>query len=613
MAKQKKMHTYMKMDYSEDIINEITDNDYEGVINEDIENVEAKTPEDFPEKYDKLGDPLYSVFGYPSKVYYKTISRFIESYSNKDDTVLDPMAGSGATAIASLYKQRKVIVNDGSKLSYFILKNTTLPIKPTTIMQAVDNIEDKIRTSLKELYSVPCKYCDSMGEINYIMQSDIYECPECENEFPIYGNESEKKSTYKCPKCSTKIRTNINENKKHRVMRRKPVEVNYKCDNPKCKKTNYKIKVNKDLEIFWDKILKKYEHFLDELFLPNDNLITDRWYTRKNGWPGINKGAEFKEFFTKRNLIALSLINNQIEEIENNDIKNQLKFVFLSGLIRCSNRMYKTSVVKTYYQVPSIGKVQNAWFVFERKLKTLIKSKREIRKFPNLTNLDYYKKRIKVMNKDAKKLDLPNNSVDYIFIDPPYGSQIGYYELNSFFTSWMDGIKENLEDEVIIPMETDQEEEYVKKWGKSMEQVFRECIRVLKPNRYITIMFHHNSDKIWNEFKTIFDKLDAQFIEFTDLKRGTTFHTNRLSDNSPKSAFVTYIKEINKNPSNTNGKEEIIKRKLENKFDDISKKSFRDIQSEVIKIVYENNIEKVPSEEYIKNIIKEIKKNHQVK
>jgi len=609
MEKQKKVYSYTKKKYDENIIDHITKEDYEKIIDSNITYISPEKPQDFPSKNEKLGDPLYSVFGYPSKVYYKIISKFIQAYSKPGETVLDSMAGSGTTAIASLLEGRKIIVNDGSKLAFFILKNITLPIEPTIILQYVDEIEDNIKGVLDELYAIPCECCGSIGEIKYIIESDVYKCPNCNTDYSLFGNEADGKSNYKCPSCGHNLKTNIPGNKKYRTSRRKPIEVKYKCENCKCGNSNHTKKVDEKIEIFWNEKISKYESLLDELFIPNKKLITDRWYTRKNGWPGIEKGASFKDFFTKRNLISLALLNEEINNISNKDIREQLKFVFLSGLIRSSKRMYKTSVVKTYYQVPSVGKVQNVWLVFKRKLRTFLKSKKELRKFPKLSDLKHYKDRIRVLNKDAKNLPLQNNSIDYIFLDPPYGSQIGYYELNTFFTSWLENTDENLEDEVIIPMETDKEEKFVKEWGEQMRKVFRECIRVLKPHRYITIMFHHNSDMIWNEFRDIFDELNTKYVNYVDLKRGTTFHTNRLSDTSPKSAFITYIKEEEYKSGNDKPNKKIIKKELQKEFDDISKHSFREIQSKVIKIVYEKDIKDVPSNEEIEEMITYIK-NH---
>lgn len=570
--------------------------------------------EDTTEKNSKLGDKLYRVFGYPSKVYYRDIARFIESYSQEGDVVLDPMCGSGSTALASLNTGRKAVVNDGSALAHFVTKNIIYPAKTHELQSAFRDLKSDIKDSIDALYEVECECCGEYRPTNSVFQSDIYECNGCGGTFPLYENKTDQKSTYECPHCETQLKTSVPDVKEQRVERRSPVLAKYKCRDCSCDSgVRHEIPVDNGVLSHWESKLKEYDHLFDELWIPQDQIVTDRWYTRESSWPGFEKGSQVVDLFTDRNRLSLAMLNNEIEQIENDDIRSQLKFAFIASLIRSSNRMYETSVVKTYYQVPSVGKVQNVWTVFERKFNTLVKSRDQLHEITPLQSPEDLKDWARVLRQDASNLPLPEESVDYVFMDPPYGSQVGYYELNLFYSAWLREGSEEFDEEVIIPMETDNDPEYAKKWGKMMEPILNEAKRCLKPGRYMTLLFHSKSDEIWNELRRLmFEKLDFRYIGYLDSERGTTIHTNRLSDTNLKSAYITFQKRegesnISLNQELTDEEKEILHEQLRNHIGTNSGQQLRELRDEVIRIVHEEKLGHVPSEQEIEDIVASIR------
>jgi len=578
----------------------------------DIDDLSERVPtvsSDIPDKNSKLGDKLYRTFGYPSKVYYRDISRFIESYSEPGDVVLDPMSGSGATGLAALNSGRKAIMNDGSVLANFVSKNMVYPAKTHSLQAALRDLKTEVKSDIDELYEVECKCCSQQRPVNSVFQSDIYECPSCNEEYPLYENDTDQKSTYKCPHCKAEMKTSVPENKKYRVKRREPIESKYKCRDCTCNDgIRHKIEVTDSVVDQWEHQLERKKEEFSNVWIPDDQIVTDRWYTRESSWPGFEKGSKVVDLFTERNQLALAILNEAIEQIEDPDIRSQAKFAFLGSLIRSSNRMYETSVVKTYYQIPSVGKVQNVWTVFERKFDTLVKSRDQLREISSLEIPEDLHDWVRVLNQDAKDLSIPDDSVDYVFLDPPYGSQVGYYELNLFYSAWLRDRSENFDEEIIIPMETDDDPEYAKKWGEMMEPVLRETKRVLKPGRYLTLLFHSKSDEIWNELRRIlFEELDLRYIGYLDSERGTTIHTNRLSDTNLKSAYITFQKrEGDSNVSveeDLSGEEQmVLERELEPYITKKDSYDLREVRDEVVRIVHEQQLSHIPSEEEIKEM-----------
>ena len=560
-------------------------------------------------KNSKLGDKLYRVFGYPSKVYYQDIARFIKSYSQEGDVVLDPMCGSGSTALASLSSGRKAIINDGSALAHFISKNIVYPAESHALQREFRDLKSAIKADIDALYEIKCKCCGEYRPTNNVFQSDIYECAGCAETFPLYENKTGKKSTYECPHCGEQLKTSVPDVKEQRVERRTPIMAKYKCRDCTCNDgVRHEVEVDDDIIDHWETKLNEYSHLFDELWIPQDEIVTDRWYTRESSWPGFEKGARVVDLFTDRNRLALAMLNDAIGDIEDPDIQSQLKFSFIGSLIRSSNRMYETSVVKTYYQVPSVGKVQNVWTVFERKFNTLVKSRNQLREITPLNSPDELTNWVRVLHQDARDLSLPDDSIDYVFLDPPYGSQVGYYELNLFYSAWLRNTAEEFDDEVIIPMETDDDPKYAKRWGQMMEPILREAKRTLKPGRYMTLLFHSKSDEIWNELRRLmFEELDFRYIGYVDSERGTTIHTNRLSDTNLKSAYITFQKR--EGESNVTLKEDltseerkILRRKLREYAESNGDRSLRELRDEVIRIVHEEQLGHVPSESEIEEL-----------
>ena len=67
-----------------------------------------------------------------------------------------------------------------------------------------------------------------------------------------------------------------------------------------------------------------------------------------------------------------------------------------------------------------------------------------------LGHLSYEKGNVLVSNQSATDLgNIPDNSIDYIFVDPPFGANIMYSELNFMPESWLKIIAENKEEAIV--------------------------------------------------------------------------------------------------------------------------------------------------------------------
>jgi hypothetical protein len=92
-------------------------------------------------------------------------------------------------------------------------------------------------------------------------------------------------------------------------------------------------------------------------------------------------------------------------------------------------------------------------------------------------------------------LDVPDDSIDYVFVDPPFGANIYYADLAYLIEAWH-GVYTRSVDEAIqnqsrkVPRSLDE-------YGKVMAQCFAEFYRVLKPGRWMTVEFSNHSNEVW--------------------------------------------------------------------------------------------------------------------
>ena len=75
------------------------------------------------------------------------------------------------------------------------------------------------------------------------------------------------------------------------------------------------------------------------------------------------------------------------------------------------------------------------------------------------------------------KLILNNNSIDYIFTDPPFGGNIMYSELNFIWESWLKVITNNKKEAI----ENNTQNKGFLEYQDLMLQCFIEYYRILKP------------------------------------------------------------------------------------------------------------------------------------
>jgi hypothetical protein len=142
------------------------------------------------------------------------------------------------------------------------------------------------------------------------------------------------------------------------------------------------------------------------------------------------------------------------------------------------------------YYVSSQHAECSPWYILAGKLKRLVKA----------FQVGFGLQGTSVITTNAAaKLRLPDDSIDYIFTDPPFGDNFPYAELNFLVESWH-GVRTDADPEAIVDR-TKQNRSAQKSlldYKRLMERSFVEFCRVLKPGRWMTVVFHNSKNAVWN-------------------------------------------------------------------------------------------------------------------
>src|SRR5262249_54038286 len=132
------------------------------------------------------------------------------------------------------------------------------------------------------------------------------------------------------------------------------------------------------------------------------------------------------KLYDDHSIVALSAIKEAIQDEPDPIAKGKLLLSFSAILKNCS-KMYRFheggggSPIGAYY-VPPIRKELNPLFALREKLDAVLSSLQEIAEWGSQAFV--------VSNQSSTRLDMPSNSIDYVFTDPPYADTMPFGDLN---------------------------------------------------------------------------------------------------------------------------------------------------------------------------------------
>lgn len=460
-------------------------------------------------------DKIYVAHSYHTKVPPKAIEKYIKHYTKPGDIVLDGFSGSGMTGVAARSLGRNVILNDISPLATFLSANFNKKHDLDKFVADSDEILKILHNEFDNVYVTKHEDGD-LGKVQYVVWSDVYECPFCHNKHSYFDftNELTSKDII-CPSCKSNIdkKNSLIRYKKEGKSYSMPVLINYSIG----RKRHRKYPDEDDL-----KLIEKFNEEKIPYWYPN-NKLPDGYNLSQ---PKKSHQLEYvSEFYTSRTLYILSKIYSLCDD-------NILKFIFTSladrhAVIR--NRCLKSGPTRplsnTLY-VPDVKAEVNIINIFKRKRNDILKG------FDSITFSGHSFVSTQASN---NLINIPNNSVDYIFIDPPFGDNIMYSELNYILESWLKVNTNNKKEAIKNQKHNKLEKEY----DELITECFKEFNRILKPNRWITIEFHNSNTEIWKIIQNSIIKSGFMVAQVAVLdKQQGTIHQDAKVGGSVKNDLV---------------------------------------------------------------------------
>ena len=481
-------------------------------------------------------DPIYNAHSYHTKVPHKAIMRYILHYTEPGDIVFDSFCGTGMTGVAaqmcgdkdvvmSLGYQvkadgtilqestdadgkkdwkpfsklgiRRAVLNDLSPAATFIAYSYNTPVDVVSFEEKARNILEEVEEECGWMYETEHKE-GQIGKINYTIWSDIFSCPDCSKEVVFWESAVDKNAgkmanSFSCPHCNTKlIKRNLERvwNKKFdnllnqtiRQAKQTPVLISYTVNGKKYEK-------KPDLSDF--KLIEKIESSEIPYWTPIYKL-PDGFNTRQ---PMLSHGfTHVHHFYTKRNLWILSACWNRLF-----NAGGRFPFLFTASQ-RALSKM--ASIAFSYFFNGGGG------FINAGTKGTLYVSSTN----PEVSVFHSLKSRIRSL-KFSYNGSLSNvlidtesasscaffsdNSIDYLFVDPPFGSNINYSELNTLWEPWL-AVFTNVSQEAI---ENSVQGKGFFEYKELMTLAFSEAYRILKPGHWMTVEFSNTKASVWNNIQ----------------------------------------------------------------------------------------------------------------
>ncbi len=435
-------------------------------------------------------DPVYNAHGYLTKVPIDAILPYVSRFSEVGETVVDMFAGSGMTGIATQILGRRALLSDISALGQHIGTGYLTDVGSTEFQNAATSVVKRAKKRHGALYST-IRSSDGMSvEMLRAVWTFIYRCPKCAANLPYYEllRDNSWNPPKSCPKCGQSF-----SKSSFRYVGDKPVRVAVDGVSGK----------QEEQMVFPVDVghIKKAKAIRKTVRIPSLRIAPDREMYRRSALKKWNL-EETADFFSDRNALALAYLHEEIHSIQSDAIRKKLLFAFTAILPRASRRYQwhpkrPLNAANQNYYIAPVYYEWNVFDLFDRKVSAALRSDEEIRA-RNFQGGGFKRLPAKYVLASADNLrHINNSSVDYVFTDPPFGSNIFYSDMNLFQEAWLDKTTEHSH-EAVMHTEVGRRADAKAKYSQVLDGACAEAYRVLRPGRHMSIVFGNSSGHVWS-------------------------------------------------------------------------------------------------------------------
>lgn len=522
---------------------------------------------------------------------------YLEDVDLGDKTILDPFMGGGTSIVEALRMGVDAVGSELNPVAWFIVKKEVEQVSLESLDTAFDNVQEAVGQDIQGYYRTECPECDdhhadsmyhfwvnllpcrNCGEDVPLMKdyalakarsskdsyynvvcpecwnvfagesrTDSCECPKCKEEFVPSKAGHVSRGKYTCPHCDERPTMSIVESiERFDKPDKKLYAVEYYCEHADTK--GYKSAQQFDRELYRD-AESELENCREDLSIPTQNRYkgsSDR--ARNHGY------ETYDQMFNSRQLLCLGKLLDEIQSIEDQNVKEFLLLTFSDSLTfnnmfceyhKTANKIqgiykrhtitarnapvenniwgtkYGAGTFTTEFNKMRAGKeyCQDPWEKYVEDGET--KQRDGVGKIEGTLVDDPAdlgsKGNVHLRCGTSEYLPLDDGTVDAVITDPPYFDNVMYAETADFYYVWL---KQVLEDEYehftaeLTPkaseivsdpaknVETHRDEEH---FITGLTNVFSESKRVLRDDGVMAFTFHHKETEGWSSvLKSVLD------------------------------------------------------------------------------------------------------------
>ncbi|MBQ6843620.1 MAG: RsmD family RNA methyltransferase [Agathobacter sp.] len=431
---------------------------------------------------------IYAMHKYWGKKPFNEISKFIEQYSSQGETVMDCFCGSGVTLIEAVKAGRKAVGVDLNPIAIKLAQASLTAVDTDEIKEVFQQLKDKLQKTIYRLYEM-----EFDGEPTMVTHTIWKEGEPIE---VWYSTEHEKK----------KIRTGNSTDVKM-------------CNQPA-------------MEAKW---------YPESIMFENSRI-------------NVGKEQKVSDLFTPRALVGLSLLLDEIKKIEDEKLRAVFELTFTGTLSQASNLVFVIRGRKRNegqepraevgswvigYWMPEEHFEINVWNCFENRFKRILKGEQEIYELFSEKSNTLTEEDVILINGSATQIPIEDNTVDYVFIDPPHANRVLYMEQSLMWNAWL-GLDEKIDwnQEIIVTEAKERKDKNTSNYHELLDKAFGEISRVLKPNRYFSLAFNCLDDATWIEILNLFVHHGFEIRDIVPLEYSATSVIQDNRKNALKTDFV---------------------------------------------------------------------------
>lgn len=475
-------------------------------------------------------NPFYKAHSYPTKVPHPAIMRFLLHYTEPGDVVLDGFCGTGMTGVAAQacgmppndfrreiqlqmgdvkWGARRAVLSDLSPAATFIAAGVNVPVDAKAFDRRSAEILDEFEAEWGWMY----RTTDERGRertIDYTVWSEVFTCPACAGPVTFYDEAFDPsagrvREPFRCPQCGKELTKKGLQRRKAQVrtlagdsterIELRPVAIHYR---------DGKDKLSKRPDDGDHSVLRRVAATPLPASVPSSSLPFMHMTHERAPMP--SKGfTHVHHFWGDRALLSLAALWSLCQREPDPLLRIALLFWVEQALWGMSwQNRHKTlqfgkvggSAVNNYmsgvYYIPSLHAETHPRYNLEGttvargKRKSLVKTWEA-----SPAGLG----RVAISTASSTRLNLPDASIDYVFVDPPFGSNIYYADLAYLVESWHQ-VWTNTAEEAIVN-QSRRVPRTLAEYGELMGRCFAEFHRVLKPGRWMTVEFSNSSNEVW--------------------------------------------------------------------------------------------------------------------